>query len=305
MPALSVVLVAYNMGREIPRTLRSLSPAMQRGIAADAYEILLVDNGSAQPLDEAACRAVCPNVRLIRVQDASPSPVRAINMALAQAQGDLIGVCIDGARMASPGLLALACAAARTHPCPVVGTLSFHLGPDVQSRSMLAGYDQRAEDSLLARSGWEEDGYRLFDVAVFASSSADGWFVVPAETNALVMRQAQWRALGGFDEGFRSPGGGLANLDTWARACELPGTQVLQLLGEATFHQVHGGVATNSAVSRWDEFHAEFVRLRGRPYRRPTVQPVFLGAFAAMPAATLHHSIERYQALRTPHARPD
>lgn len=305
MPALSVVVVAYNMGREIPRTLRSLSPSMQRGIAPQDYEVLLVDNGSAHPLDEAACRALCPNLSLIRIENASVSPVPAINQALDQARGDLVGVCIDGARMASPGLLGLACAAARTHPRPVIGTLSFHLGPDVQGRSILAGYDQRVEDELLAGCGWEQDGYRLFDVAVFASSSAEGWFVVPAETNALFMRKPQWQALGGFDEGFRSPGGGLANLDTWARACELPGAQVLQLLGEATFHQVHGGVATNSAVSRWDEFHDEFVQLRGRPYQRPTVQPQFLGGLATAPEATLHHSMQRYAALRTPHARTD
>ena len=37
--ALSVVVVAYDMARELPRTLRSLAPGYQRGIAADEYEV--------------------------------------------------------------------------------------------------------------------------------------------------------------------------------------------------------------------------------------------------------------------------
>lgn len=294
MVRMSLIVIAYNMAREIPRTLRSLSPDLQRGIAAGDYEVIVLDNGSNAALDEEACRAHCPNVRLIRVEDAGRSPVPAINRGLREACGDLIGVFIDGARMASPGLLALARGAASTHERPVIGALSFHLGPDVQSRSILAGYDQYVEDELLRRSRWEEDGYRLFDIAVFAHSSADGWFVLPAETNALFMRRAEWDALGGYDEGFTTGGGGLANLDTWARAVELPGVRVLQLLGEATFHQVHGGIATNSRVPFWEEFHGEYQRLRGRPYRRPTAAPTFFGSLHTVPPQTVRQSVDRY-----------
>lgn len=300
--ALTVVLVAYNMAREIPRTVKSLSASMQRGIDPEEYEILLVDNGSTQPFDEDLCRRLAPNLRVIRVPDAGPSPVRAINMGLAQARGQLIGVMIDGARMASPGLLATALAASRVHTRAVVGTLAFHLGPDVQPRSVANGYDQRAEDALLASSGWESDGYRLFDISVFAGSSQDGWFVVPAETNALFLRAASWAQLGGFDEGFVGAGGGLANLDTWSRACDLADSQVVLLLGEATFHQVHGGIATNSPTSKWPTFHEEYVRLRGRRYERPRPTPTFYGSVAAIPRATLEHSLHRHYDLRTTHA---
>jgi len=51
--SLSVVVVAYDMAREVPRTLRSLAPAYQRGMTADEYEVILVDNGSPEPLDVA------------------------------------------------------------------------------------------------------------------------------------------------------------------------------------------------------------------------------------------------------------
>ena len=36
-------------------------------------------------------------------------------------------------------------------------------------------------------------GYRLFGASVFAGSSAKGWFVLPAETNALFLTAPHWR----------------------------------------------------------------------------------------------------------------
>ena len=98
---LSVVVVCYNMARESPRTLRTLSPAVQRGIAAEDYEVIVVDNGSTDPFDEDECRRLLPGLVIHRMQDAGPSPVGAVNAGLAAARGDLIGVWIDGARMAS------------------------------------------------------------------------------------------------------------------------------------------------------------------------------------------------------------
>ena len=81
---LSVILISYDMAREIPRTLQSLSRGYQQGALDLAYEVLLVDNGSPEPLNEAtwADVDVPVPVRLIRVQDASPSPAGAINIAL-------------------------------------------------------------------------------------------------------------------------------------------------------------------------------------------------------------------------------
>ncbi len=278
-PALSVIIVCYNMSRELPRTVRSFSAAMQRGIAASDYELIIVDNGSTQPFDEAAIRALGENISVHHVKDPTVSPVAAINLGLAVARGELVGVCIDGARMASPGLLASALAASKLHSRPVIGSLAFHLGHEVQMKSVLTGYNQAVEDVLLAGSEWEEDGYRLFGVSVFAGSSADGWFAVPAETNALFLTADHWREIGGFDPGFKTPGGGLANLDTWRRVCDDPTGELIILLGEATFHQVHGGIATNSPVSKWDLFHDEYVRLRGKPFEKSSRRPLFFGTF--------------------------
>jgi len=276
-PGVSLVVVAYDMARELPRTLKSLSAGCQRHVSAGDYEVIVVDNGSREPFDAGLCRELCPNARFLHLRDAGVSPVLAINTGLAEARADLVGVMIDGARMASPGLVATALQASRLHPCPVIGTLAFHLGPDVQMRSVQEGYDEQVEDDLLGSVDWVTNGYELFSISVFAASSAKGWFVLPSETNALFLRRGQWDVLGGYDDAFLSPGGGLVNLDTWVRACALPGTQVMLLLGEATFHQVHGGIATNAPRSRWEEFHDEYVRIRGRRFVPPAGTPLMVG----------------------------
>ena len=161
------------------------------------------------------------------------------------ARGDLIGVLIDGARMASPRLLATALEAARLHTRPVIGTLSFHLGPDVQMRSVERRLLPGRRGSIARVGGLGRRSYRLFEIR-FAEASRKGWFAIPAETNALFLTREHWTALGGYEPAFVSPGGGLANPDMWARACADTSGRVILLLGEATFHQFHGGIATSA-----------------------------------------------------------
>jgi hypothetical protein len=279
MTKLSVILIAYDMTRELPRTLQSFSPSMQQGLRASDYELIVVDNGSKTPVSEAELTSIAHNVRVLRSANPSPSPVAAIHQALEAAAGELVGVCIDGARMASPGLLSGALAASRLHSKPVIGTLAFHLGFKVQMQSVHEGYCQDVEDGLLAECRWEEDGYRLFRISTFAGSSADGWFVLPAETNAIFLERGHWRALGGgYDLRFGTPGGGLANLDLWRRLADDEQCGLIMLLGEGTFHQVHGGVATNAKQSPLASFFAEYRAIRGVDYARPLRKPLFYGA---------------------------
>jgi glycosyltransferase involved in cell wall biosynthesis len=122
-PQVSVIVVVYNIPREAPRTLYSLSAEYQRDIAADDYEVIVVDNGSNPPFDAGILEGLAGNFRLIRLDPAPPSPAHAINVGLAAARGDTIGVMIDGARMVTPGLLHFARAGVALYPRAVVSGL--------------------------------------------------------------------------------------------------------------------------------------------------------------------------------------
>jgi len=287
--ALSVVVVVHDMERELPRTLRSLSPARQVGVGADDYEIIVIDNGSACAPSPSLFEAFEGNLRFERIDPAPPSPVAAANRGLALASGDLAGLMIDGARLASPGLLGGALRASRLTDRPLITAPAFHLGPVTHMRAAEVGYDQRAEDELLSTSGWEADGYALFGISTVAGSSGRGLFGPMGESSSLFTRRAVWSELGGLDERFTLPGGGLANHDLYRRACALDGIELIVLLGEATFHQYHGGAATSRRYT-WDDMHSDYQAIRGEPHRPPSNRPLFLGPVAPPVLAYIERS---------------
>lgn len=289
-PVVSVVVVAYGMARELPRTLYSLSPAHQVGIDGDDYEVLVVDNGSPVPLD-AVVAAAPVAARLIRLDPAPPSPARAANTGVAAAQGSLVGVVMDGARIASPGLLATALLGARLAERPVVTAPAYHLGPTTHMRAAEAGYDQQAEDHLLEEVDWTADGYRLLGCSTFAGSSHRGWFGPKSESSSLFMGRELWHELGGYDEVFDLPGGGLVNHDLYHRACSRPDTTLVQLLAEGTFHQIHGGAATSRRFS-WAEMDAQYESLRGHPFRELPTDPILVGRLPEPALGPLARSVE-------------
>ena len=288
--ALSVVVVAYDMSRELPRTLRSLAANYQRNIGADEYEVIVVDNGSPHPLDEAAATGLAVQIRREQASSASASPARAANVGLEMARAPLVGLIIDGARIASPGLLAGALLGARLAPRPVIATLAWHLGPARHIDAEATGYDRASEDRLLEDSGWANDGYRLFASSTLSGSSGRGWFGPLGESNALFMPAAMWAEVGGLDERFALPGGGLVNHDLYRRACDLAGAQLVVLLGEGTFHQIHGGAATSGRITR-EEAGVEYEALRGKPYAPPNNEPLYVGRVPPTALEHLEHSV--------------
>lgn len=278
-PKLSLVVIVYDMGREAPRTLRSLALPYHTGIGADDYEVIVMDNGSPMPLGESVVRGFGPQFRYHYVQDAAKSPADAINQGVAMARGKVVGIFIDGARIASPGLLALALRAFEQHADPVVATLGWHLGPELQQKSVLKGYDQAVEDQLLEGISWPKDGYRLFDISVLAASSYKGYEAAPSESNALFLRRKTFKELGGYDPAFDVPGGGLLNLDFFIRALERLESPYIMLKGEGTFHQIHGGASTGKAEvqDRFQEWAKQYHQIRGRPWKHPEREAVYLG----------------------------
>jgi hypothetical protein len=278
-------VVVHDMRRELPRTLASLSPAYQRDIDVDDYEVIVVDNGSAEPVDPRLIAGFEGRIRSLRLDPAPASPARAANEGIRAAAGDLVGLIVDGARMASPGLLATARLGARLSARPVVATAGWHLGDHRHMQAAEVGHDQDAEDALLASVDWFADGYRLFGISTLAGSSGRGWFGPMGESSALFLPAGSWADLGGLDESFALPGGGLVNHDLYRRACTAPGAQLVVLLGEGTFHQFHGGAATSGRFGQ-DEMRADYVMLRGAPYRPPECEPLYVGR---LPLAALGH----------------
>lgn len=280
---LSIVVVHYDIPREFPRTLYSLSPAFQRGIGADEYEVIVVDNGSRRRPRLGAAKELGLDVQLITADDPSPSPARAINLGLNASCGRHVGVMIDGARLASPGLLSATRQALTLSERAVVGSRGRYLGPKVQRESMTEGYTREVEDQLLDSIDWMNNGDALFSISVFDESSGPHWFQPVSESNSLFMSRHLWRELGGYSERFTEPGGGYVNLDTWRRACLLPDVMPIVLLGEATFHQIHGGVATNVPKENTAGMRSRYEEIRGEPYSVPPVRLHFFGSMPARP----------------------
>jgi hypothetical protein len=290
-PSLSVVVVAYGMARELPRTLRSLSVPYQRDIDAGDVEIIVVDNGSPSPIALEPAPGSASQIRLHRLDPASPSPARAANAGIELARGELIGLIVDGARMASPGLLHGARLAAQVAARPIVTAPAWHLGPALHMHADAAGYDQHVEDGLLAAAGWEDDGYELFSIATPAASSRRGLFGPMGESSSLFMPRALWGELGGLDEHFELPGGGLVNHDVYRRACLLDDVQLVVVLGEGTFHQIHGGAATSSQLTT-EKMRTDYETIRGEAHRPPPNEALFVGRVSPQYRPYLEHSIE-------------
>jgi cephalosporin hydroxylase len=274
-PELSVVVNFYNMAREAERTLTSLSRAYQRGIEDLAYEVICVDNGSSPPMEADWISSFGPEFKLYRPKRPQSSPCSAMNKAAAQAQGEHIAVMIDGAHVLTPGVLAEAMRHLRAETPSVVALRQWFVGGDQRWLSQI-GYTREQEDILFARINWPADGYELFRVGTPMDESPGSWIAAGlSESNCLFVPTPVWRQIGGFDEGFVTPGGGLSNLDLFKRSAEACPGGVTCLMGEATFHQYHGGTTTNVDDEEKDAlveaYQREYFGLRGERHQGMTM----------------------------------
>ena len=143
------------------------------------------------------------------------------------------------------------------------------------------GYDQAQEDELFERIGWPTDGYRLFEISHFIGER--DWFDGFWESNCLFVPRPLLEQVGGFDDSFSMPGGGYANLELFERLGSSPGVTMVSILGEGSFHQVHGGTTTNDGArddrrSKIFAYGEHYEELRGRLLRGPSKPMHYVGA---------------------------
>jgi glycosyltransferase involved in cell wall biosynthesis len=283
---LSIVVIFYNMRREAERTLYSLSKAHQHDVDSLDYEVIAIDNASAKPLNDDMVKALGPNFRYHYYDTTSVSPVEAVNHGVALAKGDVVAVIVDGARMASPGLIAQSLAVLALAPEVFACGLAWHIGPDIQPRSIQHGYNQEVEDRLLDVVDWKRDGYQLFSISTIAPSSRNGFLGdLPPEVSWFCMSKVKFDALGGFNPAFQTPGGGLCNHEFRNRAVTDPEITSVVVLGEGVFHQAHGGAATGAMPKARPlrMFNEEYSRIVGKPFLPyPPVKTLYAGAVTAM-----------------------
>jgi glycosyltransferase involved in cell wall biosynthesis len=282
IPKLSVVIVFYNMRREALRTLYSLTRSYQRNINEEEYEVIVLDSNSSQPLTGKWVESHQANFSYHYISTDQPTPCRAMNAGISLARAENVVCMIDGARVLTPGILANMIRITGFTPNAFIQTLAFHLGPEQQNISMTKGYNQTEEDFLIDSTRWHQNGYELFDISCLAGSSIRGYLYPPAESNCFSAPKSLLQEIGGFDEQFSTIGGGLVNLDVRNRILERETIEPFMLLGEGTFHQFHGGVATNSPPEekrvRYQIFSEEYERLRGKKFVVNSRNTTLIGA---------------------------
>lgn len=273
---LSIILVVYNMQRAAPRVIMSLLPPYQLEIDEQEYEILVIENGSTEPLDQSKVESTGRNVRYFYLKDPPKSPAYAINYGVENCRGEILAIMIDGAHIVTPKLVHYGILPYCFEHNPIVTAPRFFLGHEPQGDAVLNGYSEKIEDGLLEDIEWPKDGYRLYEIGVpYRYDFPNGppklfWFVRQFESNCLFVRKRSFENIGGCDERFDLPGGGCLMPDLYRELCEMNGASIVQILGEASFHQVHGGVSTSATrhgqKSLWDTYTHQYEQIRGRPF---------------------------------------
>lgn len=292
-PKISVVVIVYDMPRQALNTLYTLSRHYQREIDDVAYEVVVVENRSRRNLKQRQVHALGPEFRYIPREEKGVSPVWALREGIAAAQGDIIGLMIDGARMVTPGVLRNVADAFRAFPDPLVATAGFHIGDDDHQNSADRGHDERFEKKLLGAIPWKENGYLLYTASTVSAANPYGLLHPLMESNCMFAHRTALEEIGGPDERFDQEGGGVLNLDLFRELAERPGGQLVVLPGEASFHQYHGGVTTKqdrNRESRLQAFRDRYVEVRRKDFHAPLREPILLGEISPYAMPFLHHS---------------
>lgn len=248
-PRLSVIVVAYRMPRQALNTVYSLSCKYQQNVDENDYEIIVVENASTEVIDIRELEKLGNNIRYLQRQESGHSPAAAINAGFALCRGDYAGLLIDGARMVTPRVISLALQARTIDRHSLLAVPGYNLGSEKQHLD--TSYNEEKEQQLLKQCQWQNNGYRLFDIANIGESNPRGFFQPFMENNCLFTAYENFERIGFADEDFHYPGGGGLNLHMFRRLGTLPAARYFFVTpGEGSFHQYHGGVSTTPREDR-------------------------------------------------------
>ncbi len=260
-PKLSIILIAYSMSRQLENTLYTLTADYQQGVTVDDYEVIVIENNSGDALPRDLVASLPANFRYLLRNEDGVSPVHAVNEGFAMSRAPFICLMVDGARMASPGIVRTALQAYAISRDVVVAVPGYHLGT-LEQHLVDGNIDPfEVEASLLATVDWRSDGYELFSISTFSGANAQGFLNPIMECNCMFASADNFAAIGHADANFQQPGGGSINLHMYRSLGMLRGTEFFVLPGEGSFHQYHGGVTTSSYEDREAEIARHRVQL--------------------------------------------
>jgi GT2 family glycosyltransferase len=178
-PVASVVIPTYAR----PERLRECLAALARQtMAADTFEIVVVDDGSPQPVvPPADTLPAGPTIRIIRQKNAGPSEAR--NRGAAEARGELVAFTDDDC-LPLPSWLDSLVTAHRQCPDALVGGITFN---------------GLTDDVFAATSQMIVD-------LVYEHFNADASFAYFLTSNNMLCSRAAYSDLGGFDTAFERAG---------------------------------------------------------------------------------------------------
>jgi hypothetical protein len=280
-PALSIIVILHRMSRQGENTLYSLSAKYQKNVSGDDYEVVIVENASDDPLGEERALAACgPNSRYYYRAEPGVSPVPAINFAFEEAGAEYVGLMIDGARMVTPRVVEHALLARKLFDRPLTIVPGYHIGKDEHHRNLKAGHTVELETQMLAEIDWKNNGYDLFNISCLCESNGRGMFHPYLESNCMFFLRDSFEKIGRADPRFNLPGGGSVNIYLYGALARVPGTRLVVLAGEGSFHQFHWGVSTSEVPDREAVIASHQANLQmvfGGPFKGMHREPVVLG----------------------------
>jgi glycosyltransferase involved in cell wall biosynthesis len=281
------------MRRQALNTLYSLSAVYQRNINLDDYEVIVVENASDENLDPNEIAALDGNFNYFLRNETEVSPAPAINFALEQCRGEILGLIIDGARMLTPQVLAHTLSVRKMFESPLIVVPGYHLGEQWQEN--MDGNQAKKEQGMLESIQWKTDGYSLFKHACFSPGNRNGYFHPLMECTALFCNRVSFSNIGGADENFAFAGGGSLNLHIYRSLGVQHKNTLVILPGEGNFHQYHGGVTTRAFTEREEllrVFNDQLNSYWDGQYKALRREPILFGAIGAAAQKFLESSCE-------------